>query len=208
MIISSFTISRFGMFWHVLSGIASRDSAAIRIRIWIVRCEQPAKRQKHKLCETKTRFFPQPPRVSSQESVLKAPKLGQFHAAIRVTTTLCDSCTRETEGIARAGQEPPLDAHHPWIPENPRPKEFLSREVSELRTPSVEGFFGWAYRDGQSQLRDSSGIYRLRNSSGEEFPGIQGWWASKGGFGFGKFKGVFWKRGLFRKVHFLEILEN
>ena len=36
----------------VLSGIVSRDAAAIRIRIRIVRCQRPAKRQKHKRCET------------------------------------------------------------------------------------------------------------------------------------------------------------
>ena len=68
--------------------------------------------------------------------------------------------------------------NHPWMlttlgcPGTPDP---------ELRNPWVEGFCAWAYRDGQCQLRGSSGIYRLRNSSGEEFPGIQGWWASKGG---------------------------
>ena len=40
-----------------LSGIVSCDSAAIRVRIWIVRCQWPAKRQKHKPCETQGRFF-------------------------------------------------------------------------------------------------------------------------------------------------------
>ena len=40
-----------------LSGIVSCDSAAMRIRIRIVRCQQPAKRQKHKPCETQGLFF-------------------------------------------------------------------------------------------------------------------------------------------------------
>ena len=35
-----------------LSGIVSCDAAAIRIRIRIMRCQRPAKRQKHKHCET------------------------------------------------------------------------------------------------------------------------------------------------------------
>ena len=41
-------------------GIVLCDSAAVRIRIRIVRCQRPAKvakRQKHKPCETKGRFF-------------------------------------------------------------------------------------------------------------------------------------------------------
>ena len=29
--------------------------------------------------------------------------------------------------LSWAGQEPPLDAHHPWMPVNSRPEEFLSR---------------------------------------------------------------------------------
>ena len=47
-----------------------------------VRCKRPAKRQKDKLCETKAPFVFSPllP-VGSQESVLKVPKWGQFHAA-------------------------------------------------------------------------------------------------------------------------------
>ena len=40
-----------------LSGIVSCDAAAIRIRIRIVRCQRPAKRQKHKPCETRARFL-------------------------------------------------------------------------------------------------------------------------------------------------------
>ena len=43
--------------------------------------------------------------VGSQESVLKVPKRGQFHAAIRVATKRCDSCmcprsSKEMDGIA------------------------------------------------------------------------------------------------------------
>ena len=41
-----------------LSGIASRDSPVIRIRIRIVRREQPAKRRKHEPCKIKARVFP------------------------------------------------------------------------------------------------------------------------------------------------------
>ena len=40
-----------------LSGIVSCDAAAIRIRIRIVRCQRPAKRQKHIPCETQARLF-------------------------------------------------------------------------------------------------------------------------------------------------------
>ena len=72
-----------------LSGIVSRDSDAIRIRIRIVRCQRPAKRHKHNPCETKARFSTPPPpllTVGSQESVLKVAKQGQFHAAIRMKT--------------------------------------------------------------------------------------------------------------------------
>ena len=56
-----------------LIGIISCDSAAIRIWIRIARCEWPAKRPKHKPCETKAPFSPILP-VGSQESVLKVPK--------------------------------------------------------------------------------------------------------------------------------------
>ena len=68
----------------VLSGIVSCDAAAIRIRTRIVRCQRPAKRQKHKHCETQARFLPPLLLVGSQQLVLKVPKRGQFHAAIRV----------------------------------------------------------------------------------------------------------------------------
>ena len=88
--------------------------------------------------------------------------------------------TRQQSGTGskpRAGQEPPLDAHHPCMPGNPWvpwPEEFLSRWIPDPR-------------DGQSQrLR----ISWLRDSSAQEVSdwgvffgvlGIQGWWASKGG---------------------------
>ena len=48
---------------------------------------------KHKPCETKAHFSPLLP-VGSQESVLKVPKRGQFHTAIRVTTKRRDSCAQ------------------------------------------------------------------------------------------------------------------
>ena len=65
-----------------LSGIVSCDSAAIRIRIRIARCQRAVKRQKHKSCKTQDSFFFA---ILRQETVLKVPKRGQFHAAIRVT---------------------------------------------------------------------------------------------------------------------------
>ena len=51
----------------------------------IVRCQRPAKRQKHKPCETQARSLPPLFLVGSKELVLKVPKRGQIHAAIRVT---------------------------------------------------------------------------------------------------------------------------
>ena len=68
-----------------LSGIVSCDAAAIRIWIRIVRCQRPAKRQKDKPCETQARFSSPLFLLGSKELVLKVPKKGQFHAAIRVT---------------------------------------------------------------------------------------------------------------------------
>ena len=62
------------------SGIVSRNSAANRIQIRIAQCERHTKRQKLRPCETK------------EESVLKVPKGGPFHAANHVT--------READGIA------------------------------------------------------------------------------------------------------------
>ena len=66
-----------------LGGIVSCDAAAIRIRIRIVRCQRPAKHQKP--CETQARFLPPLLLVGSKGLVLKVPKRGQSHAAIRVT---------------------------------------------------------------------------------------------------------------------------
>ena len=74
------------------------------------------------------------------------------------------------------GFSPPLD-----------PREPLTRGIPQLRNSQAEeslgqGLLGLSLQGwGLSHLRDSSGTYRLRNSSGQEFPGIQGWWASKGG---------------------------
>ena len=45
---------------------------------------------------------------------------------------------------------------------------WLSPRFPQPKVPSAEGFLG-------------SGLYRLRNSSGQGKPGIRGWWASKGG---------------------------
>ena len=85
---------RFPVSLTKLSGIVSCDAAAIRIRIWIVRCQRPAKRHKHKPCETQARFSSPLLLVGSKELVLKQPNRGQFHAAIRVTTKRCDSCAQ------------------------------------------------------------------------------------------------------------------
>ena len=83
---------------------------AIRIRSRIVRSERPAKHQKHKPCEQKKKALLFPPlvpglvvvRILTQESVLKLPKRGAFHAAIRVTTRHCDSCAQG--GLGRDGR--------------------------------------------------------------------------------------------------------
>ena len=68
------------------------------VRFGYVRCQRPAKRQKHKPCETEACFFPPLLPVGSQESVLKVPKRRQFHAAIRVTSERCDSCAHGALG--------------------------------------------------------------------------------------------------------------
>ena len=81
-----------------ISGIVSCDAAAIRIRIRIVRCQRPAKRQKHKHGETQPQSLPPLLLVGSQELVLKVSKQGQFHAAIRVTRKRCDSCAQVALG--------------------------------------------------------------------------------------------------------------
>ena len=51
----------------------------------------------HKPCETKTFFWLTLP-DDGKESVWKVPKRGQFHAAIRVTISHCDSCTQRAPG--------------------------------------------------------------------------------------------------------------
>ena len=81
-----------------LSGIVSCDSAASRIRLRIVQCEWPAKRQKPKPCKAKPRFFFPLLPVGSQESVLKVPKRGQLHTTIRMTPKRCDSCAQGALG--------------------------------------------------------------------------------------------------------------
>ena len=67
-------------------------------------CETP----KTQTLRNKGPFLPHfsSPFFDSQESVFKAPKRGQFHAAIRVTTNserlrcVCLKCAQETDGIA------------------------------------------------------------------------------------------------------------
>ena len=91
------------MSWQ-LSGIVSCDSDAIRIRIRIVRCQRPAKRQKHKPCETQGRLFFAILLVGSKESVLKVPKtqaISRCDSCDKKTLRfVCPSCTRDTDGIA------------------------------------------------------------------------------------------------------------
>ena len=95
-----------------LSGLASCDAGATRIRIRIVRRERPAKRQKHKPCETQARYiFPFLP-VGSQKSGFKVPKRGQFHAAILVTPKRCDSCAQGPLGRRTVLRRNFCDAEH------------------------------------------------------------------------------------------------
>ena len=79
---------------HQLTCIVSRDEAAIRIRIRIVWCERPAKRQKTnptKQCF----FFVFFPRASPCSlSGIGLEVRGPFHAAIRVARKRCDSCAQ------------------------------------------------------------------------------------------------------------------
>ena len=166
-----------------LSGIVSCDAAAIRIRLRIARCQQPAKRQNTNLsreknppqkpptpikrvcvnsfrdcscklsslfplnktrgtqkefgqivcpncfqlgllgwvvfwggffslepCETQARFLPPLLLVGSKELVLKVPKQGQFHVAIRVTIWRCDSCAQGALGRRTVPQRNSCDA--------------------------------------------------------------------------------------------------
>ena len=60
---------------------------------------------KTKPCETKARSFFALLPVGAQESVLKVPKRGRFHAAIHVTLTRCDSCL---QGALRKRRNQPL----------------------------------------------------------------------------------------------------
>ena len=68
-----------------LSGIVSCDAAAILIQIRIVRCQRPAKHQKQNPAKQRPVLLPPLLPVGIQKSVLKMPKRGQFHVAIRVT---------------------------------------------------------------------------------------------------------------------------
>ena len=76
-----------------------------------MRCERPAQRQKPEPCETKPCFlFPHFLPVCSQTSVLKVPKRGKFHAAIRVTPKRCDSCAQGAPGRRTASRRNFCDA--------------------------------------------------------------------------------------------------
>ena len=74
-----------------LGGIVSCDSAAIRIRIRILRCQRPTKRQNTNLAKQSPVFVLPTFPVGAQES---GPKQGQLHAAILVTSIRCDSCAQ------------------------------------------------------------------------------------------------------------------
>ena len=84
--------------------------------------------------------------------------------------------------LFRAGQEPPLDAQHPWMRGNPWPEECLSWEILGPRISNPRN--SWSETDHPCRLSPRSlhrGIPQLRNLSSEEFlgPGSQGRWASK-----------------------------
>ena len=73
----------------MLSGIGSCSLVAIRIWVQSVRCEQPARRQKHNPVKQRPVFFPPLLPVASQESLLKVPKRGPKR---------CDSCAQGALG--------------------------------------------------------------------------------------------------------------
>ena len=83
------------------------------------------------------------------------------------------------------GCSPPLDARELLTRRIPQPINSwgfpelrVAIRVGSAKEPSTKGVL-------------SSGISRLRNSSGQGFPGIQGWWASKGGSWPARFSGYF-----------------
>ena len=69
--------------YALLSGIVSRDAAAIRTRI--VRANGPRNVKNTNLAKHRPVFLPPLLLVGIKELVLKVPKRGQFDAAIRVT---------------------------------------------------------------------------------------------------------------------------
>ena len=87
----------------------------ILLLIWevgVVEIVSPTARETSKAqSPTKQRAFFHPllP-VGNQESVLKVPKGGQFHAAIRVTTRRCDLCAQGALGRRTASQRNFCDA--------------------------------------------------------------------------------------------------
>ena len=81
-----------------LSGIVSGDSAAIRIRIRIVRCERHAERQKYKPPETKALFSSHFSLSVVRNQSRKRLNKGNFNAAFRVTMECCDSCAQGALG--------------------------------------------------------------------------------------------------------------
>ena len=90
---------------HCKSFVALYRAIPLRFGYGLVSCyaNGPRDVKKHKPHSTKAAFFPPLLPVGSQESVLKVPKRGQFHAAIRVQTNVAirvHKVTRETDGIA------------------------------------------------------------------------------------------------------------
>ena len=77
---------------------------AIRIRIRIVRCQRPAKRQKHKHCETQAHLSSPLLLVGSKELVLKNAKTRAISRLDscdkKALRFVCPSCTRDTDGMA------------------------------------------------------------------------------------------------------------
>ena len=59
-----------------------------------MQCEWPFETSKAQTLGNRGPFFPHFSLLGSQESVLKVPQRGQFHAAIRMTTKRCDSCAQ------------------------------------------------------------------------------------------------------------------
>ena len=63
--------------------------------------------------------------------------------------------------MARAGQEPPLDAHHPWMPGNP-----LTRGIPQSRNSSGQG-----PPRSRASLAEPTGMVNLSSGIPQEFIG-------------------------------------